>query len=266
MTETYHWNATDYHHQSSAQAAWAHELIAKLTLRGDERLLDIGCGTGRITALFADQLRDGKVVGIDASADMIAFAQRAYTRPNLRFVEMQAQALDLDETFDLVFSNAVLHWVPDHVRVLRGVRRHMQVGGKLLFQMGGQGNAQAVVTAFESVIARAEWRDYFADFVFPYAFYGVGEYAEWLPLNGFTAERVELIPKTMVHHRDGFTGWLRTTWFPYTDRVPAGQRDKLIEQVAAAYLSTYPADDQGQIAVAMVRLEVEAVAGPVPEC
>ncbi|MBN1563257.1 MAG: methyltransferase domain-containing protein [Anaerolineae bacterium] len=255
---TAHWNAADYHQQSSAQAIWAHELIAKLALRGHEHLLDIGCGTGRITALFAEQLPEGIVVGIDSSADMITFAQDEYTQPNLRFVHMPAQALDLDDTFDVVFSNAVLHWVHDHEAVLRGMRRHIQPGGSVLLQMGGQGNAQAVVEIFNAVIARPAWRAYFADFAFPYAFYGPDQYTDWLPATGFTAQRIELIPKTMTHTLDGLKGWLRTTWFPYTDCVPADQRDTLIDQVATAYLAAHPVNDQGQAEVAMVRLEVEA--------
>lgn len=255
-----HWNATDYNQQSSAQAQWAHELIAKLNLQGDERLLDVGCGTGSITAAFANQLPQGAVVGIDFSADMIAFAQREYVRPNLAFYQMDATAIALDAEFDVVFSNATLHWVADHAAVLRGARQHMLPGGKILWQMGGAGNAQDVLTAVNAVIARAEWRGYFADFAFPYNFCGPALYADLLPQTGFAAARVELIPKTMIHTPDGFKGWLRTTWFPYTNRVPDTRRAALIDQIAAAYLAARPLDDLGRVQVAMVRLEVEATA------
>ncbi len=255
-----HWNATDYSQQSSAQAQWAHELIAKLNLRGDERLLDVGCGTGSITAAFADQLPQGAVVGIDFSADMIAFAQREYVRPNLAFYQMDATAIELAATFDVVFSNATLHWVADHAAVLRGVRQHMQPGGKILWQMGGAGNAQGVIMAAQTVTERAEWRPYFVDFVLPYNFCGPALYVDLLPQTGFAAERVELIPKTMIHGVDGFMGWLRTTWFPVTNQVPADQRADLIDQFAAAYLAAHPLDELGRVQVAMVRLEVEATA------
>ena len=252
------WNAIDYSQQSSAQTQWAHELLIKLSLRGDEHVLDVGCGTGKITALFAEQVPDGAVLGIDFSAEMIDFAQREYQWPNLAFCQMDAAAIKLDAMFDVVFSNATLHWVADHAAVLRGTRQHMQPGGKILWQMGGEGNAQDVLTAVNEVIDRAEWRDYFEDFALPYNFCGPALYTDLLPQTGFNPARVELIPKTMVHTLDGFKGWLRTTWFPYTNQVPADQRATLIEQFAAAYLAAHPLDANGCVQIAMVRLEVEA--------
>jgi trans-aconitate 2-methyltransferase len=254
------WNAADYNQQSSAQTKWAQELVSKLDLQGHERLLDIGCGTGRITSSFAQQLPNGTVVGIDSSAEMIDFAQKEYQQQNLHFFHMDASAINLDYTFDIAFSNAVLHWIKDHESVLRGVRQHMKPDGKILFQMGGQGNALDVIDAVNEIIKQPSWSDYFTDFEFPYYFCETEVYEQWLPQTGFKGERIELISRDMQHDLDGFKGWLRTTWFPFTNRIPAEKSELFIEQIVEAYIAQHPADDNGIIHIAMVRLEVEAVA------
>ncbi|MBI2506342.1 MAG: hypothetical protein HYW07_24265 [Candidatus Latescibacteria bacterium] len=96
----------------------------------------------------------------------------------------------------------------------------------------------------------------------PYYFYGPEEYQDWLPETGFRPLRLEMIPKDMQHPDDaGLLGWLRTTWFPYTDRLPADQREAFLGEVVETYLRAHPADRAGHTHVAMVRLEVEAHAG-----
>jgi trans-aconitate methyltransferase len=146
----------------------------------------------------------------------------------------------------------------DHQPVLQGISRGLKPGGKALLQMGGQGNAARVVAAMDAVRARPEWCGYFKDFEFPYGFFGVGEYCQWLGEAGLTCGRVELIPKELVHpSRAAFEGWLRTTWLPYTQQVPVDRRQEFIDQVMDAYLESNPAAPDGAITVHMVRLEVE---------
>ena len=106
-----------------------------------------------------------------------------------------------------------------------------------------------------------QWRGYFQDFAFPYAFYAPDDYAAWLPDASLEPLRIELVPKDMTHQgRDGLTGWIRTTWLPYTERVPSRQRDAFIYEFVDAYLAMFPIDPAGQTHVRMVRLEVEAAA------
>lgn len=258
------WCAADYARNSSAQLKWAEELIAKLALVGDERLVDIGCGDGKITAHLAGRLSRGAVVGIDASPDMIALAAASFPAaqyPNLDFRCMDATALTLPQDSDIAFSNAALHWVADHQAVLRGVRACLRTGGRLLFQMGGRGNAREVFSVLDALIRSSAWRGYFEDFRAPYYFYGIEEYGAWLPALGFTPKRVELMPKDMQHDgRNGLKGWLRTTWFPYTDCLPAELREVFLDEVVEAYAAEHPLDREGRTHVDMVRLEVEAIA------
>jgi trans-aconitate 2-methyltransferase len=263
------WDAHDYSAHSAAQQEWARELIAKLQLRGNEAVLDIGCGDGRATALIAERLPDGSVLGVDKSASMIVLAREQFpqatvasgppSRSNLRFRQMDATRLDLPRAFDVAFSSAALHWVGDHEAMLHGVRGCLRPGGRLLFQMGGRGNAAEVRAVVDEVVARPRWRGFFGGFASPYHFYGPDDYEEWLPCAGFCVARADLLRKDMQHAgREAFLGWLRTTWFPYTDRLPAELRDDFLDDVAVAYLGAYPPDDQGVIHVRMVRLEVEA--------
>src|SRR5512133_3316891 len=134
------WNPSDYAQHSSAQQIWARELIAKLHLAGHERVLDIGCGDGKVTAEIASAVPRGSVVGIDNSTDMIGYAKAAYEAGNLRFQVADAAALPFQAEFDVIFSNACLHWIYDHKPVLAGIRRSLAPGGRVLLQMGGKGN------------------------------------------------------------------------------------------------------------------------------
>ena len=126
--------------------------------------------------------------------------------------------------------------------------------------VGGRGNAAQIVATIEFILREDVWRPCFQDFPFPYGFQGAEEYRAWLVQAGMEPRRVELIPKDMVHpDRAGLGGWIRTTWLPYTQRVPDGDRPAFIRRIADAYLERHPADPQGRIHVEMVRLEVEAI-------
>src|SRR5689334_19838215 len=108
------WDPEDYAKNSAAQLGWARELIARLQLRGDEALLDIGCGDGKVTAELAGAVPRGFVLGVDSSPAFVAYAREHYpatSYPNLAFAHMDARALAHERSFDAIFSNAALHWV-----------------------------------------------------------------------------------------------------------------------------------------------------------
>nr|WP_214019666.1 methyltransferase domain-containing protein [Methanoculleus sp.] len=276
-TITHAWNPDDYRQHSSAQANWARELIAKLGLSGDERVLDLGCGEGKVTAEIAACLPAGSVLGLDLSREMIAFARSRYPSEqyrNLRFVEGDMLGLPFDREFDVVFSNAALHWVRDHGRVFSGIARALRPGGRVLLQMGGRGNAAPVLAIADEMLAEEPWRELFDGPPSHYAFYGPEEERERLAAAGLTPVRAELIGKDMAFDKatfrrngarapevrglDGLMGWVRTTWHLYLDRLPEEARPAFVAEVASRYVGRYPSPD-GRIHVPMVRLEVEAV-------
>ena len=258
----YQWDAQDYEKNSAQQRLWAQELFRKLELSGNEAVLDVGCGDGKVAAEIAASVPAGRVVGIDSSGEMVALAQARFLAadyPNLRFQQEDASRLPFEGEFDVVFSNATLHWLRDHRPALQGMARSLKPGGKILLQMGGEGNAAGVVDAIEELVRQPEWSPYFTSFAFPYGFYGPQEYQGWLLEAGLQPTRLELIPKDMFHPgKAGLTGWLRTTWLPYTQRLPEEKRTTFLDALVDSYTAIHPADDLDNVHVSMVRLEVEA--------
>jgi len=261
------WDALDYSKSSEAQLKLGRELITKLGLTGSERVLDIGCGDGKVTAEIAACLPQGSVTGIDSSQEMIGLARQTFTHnkmPNLRFIHMDARELNFHEEFDIVFSNAVLHWVNNHRSVLNGIYLALKTPGRLLLQMGGRGNVADMTGIVLGIIAQPEWSPYFKDFIFPYSFFGTEEYSLWLPEAGFKPRRIELIARDMTQPgREGLTGWFRTTWHPFIHRVPEIKQQDFINKVVDGYLRQYPADSANVVHIAAIRLEVEAVKNDV---
>jgi trans-aconitate methyltransferase len=257
------WNAAEYAANSSVQQSWARELIAKLKLRGDEHILDVGCGDGKVTAELARALPRGSVTGVDASPQMIEFANKLFPATkfsNLRFRVMDARKLKFERQCDLIFSNAALHWVDDHQAILRGAASVLKPGGRLMISCGGKGNAHDVFLALRPEMRLARWKNFFRKMPAPYFFYAPGDYEKWLPKFGFKINALQLAPKDATYNGvDGFATWLRTTWIPYVQRVPENLRVEFIAAVTQRYVAKHPPDGENKIHVRMVRLEIDAV-------
>ncbi|HZF00500.1 MAG TPA: methyltransferase domain-containing protein [Methylomirabilota bacterium] len=257
------WNPADYAANSSVQQTWARELIAKLNLRGDEHLLDVGCGDGKVTAEIARAVPDGSATGIDDSPQMIEFAKKTFSPgkfPNVRFRTMDARKIKFERQFDLVFSNAALHWVDDHQAILRGAASVLKTGGRLVVSCGGKGNAQDVFLALRPEMRLKRWCEFFRKTPKPYFFHAPDDYEKWLPRFGFRIESLKLVPKDATYDgAEGFTAWLRTTWIPYVQRVPENVREEFIAAVTQRYIAKHPPDANGKVHVKMVRLEIDAI-------
>jgi trans-aconitate 2-methyltransferase len=141
------WDARTYDRTSEPQQAWASDVLARLEgVAQDATLLDVGCGTGRVTEALLALVPRGRVLAIDASADMVALAR---TRLGGRAEVWREDALDLDldEPVDAIVSTAALHWVPDHDRLWARLARALRPGGALEIQCGGEGNIDGVHAA-----------------------------------------------------------------------------------------------------------------------
>lgn len=261
------WVPQDYAASSSGQSVWAHDLLSRLSLRGDEVVLDVGCGNGQITAELATHVPGGRVIGMDASLEMINFARESFPPqqfPNPTFIHLDAQAISTDVEMhsiapcDIAFSNAALHWMHDQPAVLRGLHRILKPGGQLILSAGGHGNAAGMIDVIDEVMSRARWQDSFRSFRFPWQFSTADEFRGWLNAAGFVPRRVELVPKQMKHDRVSLTSWLRTTWMPYWHCVPLDQADLFLREVVDAYAKRFPPNSGDELMVGMVRLEVEA--------
>jgi trans-aconitate 2-methyltransferase len=257
------WNPVEYAENSNEQQSWAKDLLHEVKLQGDEAILDVGCGNGKITAGFAKTLPNSRVVGIDNSAEMIEYASRTYpitTYPNLSFERVDARSLHFQEEFDLCFSNAALHWVDDHRAFLRGASQVLRSGGRLMVSCGGEGNAAEVLRIFAILMELEKWQPYFDDFHSAYSFYSDTDYSVWLAETRFKVEKLSLVPKDMTHQGSmGLKNWIRTAWMPFTHRIPIEQREDFIDHFVDKYLEAHPLDQWGYTHVAMVRLEANLV-------
>ncbi len=125
--------------------------------------------------------------------------------------------------------------------------------------MAGKGNAQAVLKIFDELLVLPQWRRFFEGFTFPYAFLGSKEYRQLLVEAGLKPIRVDLFPRDMKFpSAEGMAGWVRTTWLPFTERIPVEMRDDFVKEIVNRYLADYPVDDEGVVHLDMMRLEVEA--------
>lgn len=258
----YQWDADVYSQFSSAQQKWARESITRVDLRKYEHVLDVGCGDGKVTAEIAQYVPEGSVVGVDNSEEMISLASEKFPHPeypNLSFKVADAKNLNFNNEFDVVLSNAVLHWIDDHVKVLKGMYRCLKNNGRILLQMGGKGNVPEAFFVLDKMVSHPEWEKYFKEFEFPYYFYSAGEYREFFSQTDFKNIKIELVEKDMQHKdKDSMIGWIRTTWLPYTQRIPEEKREIFIEELFNEFSKNFPADKDGTFHAKAKRLIVEA--------
>lgn len=186
---THEFDGKKYERASTHQKEWGAKLIAELSLQGTERVLDLGCGDGTLTAQLADLVPSGEVIGIDASHGMIDAAQRK-SRRNLTFLLMDINDMDFVEQFDVVFSNATLHWVKDHNVLLRNVNRALCVGGRLRFNFAGEGNCSHFYKVIREAMLLEAFADYFSEFVCPWYMPSVDEYSAVVKASGLGGARV----------------------------------------------------------------------------
>ncbi len=182
-------DGTKYEQASAHQKEWGAKLITELALKGHECILDLGCGDGALTARLAECVPAGEVVGIDSSQGMIQVA-RGRRRENLAFILMDIRNLDFHEEFDVVFSNATLHWVQDHQSLYRNVRRALRPGGVLRFNFAGAGNCAHFFTVIREAMSLDGIASCFESFQWPWYMPVVTEYEPLVRGSGFHDTRV----------------------------------------------------------------------------
>ncbi|MDQ3607399.1 MAG: methyltransferase domain-containing protein [Actinomycetota bacterium] len=232
MTPTRAWDARAYHTISCPQAAMAEAVLDRLELRGDETVLDAGCGSGRVTATLLERLPRGRVVAVDADAGMVEHARKTLPADRAEIHHRDLTTLGLDPPVDAVFSNAVFHWVADHDALFTAIAGVLRPGGRLSAQCGGHGNVARVQAAADAIVASDdELRERFAGWAGPWRFAGPQDTERRLRAAGFTAVRCWLEPWP-VSPGDVET-YLRTVCLgPYLERLPEDQHAAFAREVA----------------------------------
>jgi len=196
------WNPTLYDDRASFVSELGNDLVVWLRPQAGERILDLGCGTGTLTAQIARQ--GALTTGVDRSADMIATAREKYA--DLRFLVADGQDLAYEAEFDAVFSNAALHWMPRAGDVLRGVQRALVPGGRFVAEFGGAGCVATVIDAVTEVLR--EWAIDPAPYL-NWFFPSPGSYAGLLESHGLVPREVRYFERpTPMAGEDGLSTWL----------------------------------------------------------
>jgi trans-aconitate 2-methyltransferase len=195
------WNSSVYHRLSGPQLSWGKKVLSRLRLRGDEAVLDAGCGTGRLTAELVEALPRGRVVGIDLSQNMLAGA-REHLRSQLivpvRLVAADLLHLPFESAFDGIVSTAAFHWVPDHDRLFLELRRTLRPGGWLEAQCGGGPNVAALRKRALALASTPQFSAFFADFREPWFYADAEGAARTLDRAGFVEVVTSLEPAPTV--------------------------------------------------------------------
>ena len=236
------WNAAQYAQHSSLQEAMAAEVLALLNLRGDERVLDVGCGDGRITAQIADRAAAGSVLGVDASPDMVAHARREYgpggaqARAHLRFEVADARALRFDAAFDLLVSFNALHWVHAPATALRGIAAALAPAGRAQLRMVTRSPATSLEEAAEATRKLPRWSGHFTGFEDPYLRLTADEYAALAAETGLQVLAVHTQAKAWNFHTDeAFYGFCSAGFGAWTQRLPEAEHRAFVEETIRAY-------------------------------
>jgi trans-aconitate 2-methyltransferase len=237
------WDAQTYTRVAGGIMALGHEVLERADLRGDEVVLDAGCGTGDVTAALAERVPRGKVFAVDASPRMVELArERLADRASVWVSDLLE--LEVPEPVDVVFSSATFHWIGDHERLFERLHAALKPGGRLVAQCGGAGNIAAIREAIEAV-SGDPWM--------PWTFATPEETEARLRAAGFGKARAWLYDRPVTPGEP--LAFLKTMILgEHLERLPAGERDHFARSVL---------DRLGEPFVAhYVRLNIEAKRNP----
>lgn len=256
------WDAAKYHRISDPQLAWGRTVAARLVPAPGERILDVGCGTGRLTDEIA-AAPDVVVVGLDPSAAMLAEASARprgqtpvvglHTSP--MYVQGDGAALPFTAVFDAVFSNATFHWVPDHDHLFQSIHRALKPGGRLVAQCGGGGNLRQLYGRARALMANPRYARFYTGWKDPWRFEEIEDTRARLHAAGFSDLDVSLVPaSTRFDRPEAFSEFIAAVCLRHElARLPPDLRDPF-----AAELTTMAAEDAAPFTLDYWRLNISA--------
>lgn len=221
------WNAQLYDQKHDFVAAYGRGLLQFVPIDREQCILDLGCGTGSLTARLVPYAKT--VIGLDSSRTMIEKARQQY--PAIRFLVGNALALPFADQFDVVFSNAVFHWIYDHAALLRQIHRALKKKGLLVCEFGAQGNIATVDQAFAKA-CRAAGISYHCKFNFPAS----GQFSALLQANGFFPEKVYAFdrPTPLKDGENGLVNWMKQFYASELEALPEKKQKDILDRVEAA--------------------------------
>ena len=221
------WNANLYDAMHGFVWKYGADLVPLLAPKPGERILDIGCGTGHLTAQIADS--GARVLGVDRSSEMVDAARKGY--PNLQFEVMDARDMPYRDEFDAVFSNATLHWIHEPELVIRSVWNALRPGGRFVAELGGKGNIQKMQGAFDQALkelSAAGQRE-----INPWYYPSVSEYSTLLEKYGFEVRFITLFdrPTQLAEGGAGLRNWIQMFASSYLADLNPESREMFLQRV-----------------------------------
>ncbi|APZ93353.1 class I SAM-dependent methyltransferase [Fuerstiella marisgermanici] len=218
------WSPNLYDGKHSFVWKFGASVIELLSPQPSERILDVGCGTGQLTAQIAES--GASVVGLDNSPAMIDEARRLF--PEIEFRLADAHDFQTDESFDAVFSNAALHWINEPEKVVRCIAGSLKTNGRMAVEFGGQGNVRHLSGAIE-----ATSQSLLGEVVpHPWYFPSIAEFASLLDRNGLEVTQAAMIDRpTRLEGSDGLRNWVRMFGQHWLTQIPEEKHEQFLTQV-----------------------------------
>ncbi len=221
------WNAGEYKDNFQFVHKYGEGLFSLLPQDKDLKIIDLGCGNGALTAKLAEIYGPGNVTGIDASAEMLETARESY--PELNFIRADAAALRLPEPVDVIFSNAVFHWIDDQDALLESVASSLRPGGTLVCEFGGYGCCESIHAALEEDFEKRGLH-YKRTFYFP----TIGQYAPILERHGLRVTFATLFDRfTELSGDDGVRDWINMFNLTPFEGIAEDVKDDIIKEATA---------------------------------
>lgn len=218
------WKPELYQDRHSFVWKFGSSVIELLAPKSGERILDIGCGTGQLTAQIAES--GASVVGIDHSPAMIEQARQMF--PSIEFQQADARSYSADQSFDGVFSNAALHWIREPSQVIESISRSLKHGGRMAVEFGGHGNVQILSHAIET--ASQEFLG--QPLPHPWYFPGIPAFGNELEQHGIELIQAAMIDRpTRLEGHDGLKNWVRMFGQHWLTRIPEEQHEPFLNRV-----------------------------------
>ncbi len=228
----YEFDGKLYEKASIFQQEWGNKLISELNLKGNEDILDLGCGNGLLTEKLAKLVPNGNVIGVDASEGMIKVAKEKEEN-NLKFLLMDINQIDLNRQFDFIFSNATLHWIKNHKQLWTNIYKLLNPNGFVRFNFAADGNNSNLIKVIKETIVFEEYKKYFSEFQWPWYMPSVDEYENNLKdfafseLNVWSENADRFFPD-----KEAVIGWVNQPGIvPFLEYIPEDKKELFREIV-----------------------------------
>jgi trans-aconitate 2-methyltransferase len=238
------WDPAAYGLVNRLQQEVARQALSDLSLRGNERVLDVGCGDGRVTAMIADRLTCGSLVGVDPSEAMVQAAQQRFSGdPRVAIALGTASELTYEAEFDFVCSFNALHWETRWQAALQRIRAALRPGGRALLVFVCDGERPSVEDVNMDIAFSPRWRSWFEDFTAPYVHVDPTDYVDVAVESGFEVHGVRTPDLEWdFGSREAFEDWCSAGMVAWTSQVPVEQRPAFVHDVVDEYAKVSGSD------------------------